>query len=514
MLDYLPDRRLTGGLRLEAHKAESTAAPIRRGFVPRELILAVRQHHGSAAEPIVSVGQHVLKGELIAVPGPPPSVGVHASTSGRVRAIEERVVPWASRLEPSLCIVLESDGEDRAAEPRAAAWPAERDAQLTRIREGGLAGLGGAVFPTADKLALTAPCKTLIVNGAECEPYISCDDVLMREAPQQVVAGALAMADLLGAPLCIIAIERDKPRAIHAVADASRAAGDPRLKLAELPTIYPAGGERQLVELLTGEEVPSHCYPSDIGHICQNVGTAFALHRLMHDDEPLIARIVTVTGGGVHTPQNVEARIGTPVGELIDYCGGYREGVARLVVGGSMMGYAVPSDDFAVTKASNCLIAATAAEVRDQRIEWPCIRCGECATACPARLLPQELLVAAEAADYRALDYLGLEDCIECGCCDVVCPSHIPLTEQFRHAKRAFALHEREVAFAGEAEQRFQRRERRRAIEREHESQLRDALKSEVRSDSQAKQQAIRAAVERSRGRRAGGRPPSGDETE
>ena len=232
------------------------------------------------------------------------------------------------------------------------------------MRAGGIVGLGGAVYPTADKLATPVPCKTLIVNGAECEPYISCDDMLMRENAAEIVAGALLLTDVLGAPRCIIAIERDKPQAMEAIEDAARAIEDPRLKLAEVPTIYPAGGERQLVELLTGEEVPSGRYPGEFGYVCQNVGTAYAVHRLRAAREPLTSRIVTITGGGVRTPQNVEVPIGTPIAELVALCGGYTDDVVRLIAGGSMMGYALPDDDVPTTKATNCIIAATSAEVR------------------------------------------------------------------------------------------------------------------------------------------------------
>jgi electron transport complex protein RnfC len=342
--------------------------------------------------------------------------------------------------------VIETDGRDEPLPARDAQWPTDRAAQLDAIRAGGIVGLGGAVYPTADKLATPVPCKTLIVNGAECEPYISCDDLLMRESAAAIVAGALLLTDVLDAPRCIIAIERDKPQAMEAIEAAAQAADDPRLKLAEVPTIYPAGGEKQLVELLTGEEVPSGRYPGEFGYVCQNVGTAFAVERLRTAHEPLTARIVTVTGGGVKTPQNVETPIGTPIAELIALCGGYNEEVVRLIAGGSMMGYALPDDETPITKATNCIIAATADEVRTETYEWPCIRCGDCAMVCPSRLLPQDLLVAATTNDFASLNTLGLQDCIECGCCDVICPAQIMLTERFRVAKRALALHERRTA--------------------------------------------------------------------
>lgn len=434
MVDYVFEHKLSGGLLLAANKTASTRSTIRRDFVPRTLVLSLSQHQGTAAVPVVHVGDRVRRGQLVGMPASPsPSAAVHASTSGLVIAIEPRLTLVGSQLQRTLCVVVEADGRHEGT--AMGAWPKDRAAQLTATRDGGIVGLGGAVYPTAAKLSAPA-CRTLIVNGAECEPYISCDDMLMREQAADVVAGARLMADLLGAQLCIVAIERDKPQAIEAVEAAAAAAGDDRIKLAEVPTVYPAGGERQLIELLTGHEVPSGRLPVDIGYVCHNVGTAASLARLAYEREPLTSRVVTVTGGGVAEPQNVLVPIGTPIADLIEHCGGYRAGVARLVIGGSMMGVALPDDSVPIGKASNCVIAATADEVRTDAAEWRCIRCGECEIACPARLLPQELLVAVELRDTGAEQVLGLEDCIECGCCDVVCPSHIALTERFRVAKR------------------------------------------------------------------------------
>jgi electron transport complex protein RnfC len=444
VVDYVFEKHLTGGILLPANKTTSTATPIRRGFVPRELALALRQHRGAPAEALVTVGQRVLKGQVVArAAAAGPSAAVHASTSGVVRAIEERPALAGNGVQPSQCIVIDTDGQDESMPlDDLPPWPSTTQAQLAAVRAAGIVGLGGAVYPTADKLATPVPCKTLIVNGAECEPYISCDDMLMRESAAEIVAGALLLTDVLGAPRCIIAIERDKPQAMEAIEAAAKALEDPRLKLAEVPTIYPAGGERQLVELLTGEEVPSGRYPGEFGYVCQNVGTAYAVHRLQAAREPLTSRIVTITGGGVRTPQNIDVPIGTPIAELIALGGGYTDEVARLIAGGSMMGYALPSDDVPTTKATNCVLAAVSSEVRIDMHEWPCIRCGDCALVCPSRLLPQDLLVAATSSDFRALTTLGLQDCIECGCCDVICPSHIMLTERFRIAKRAVAAHQ------------------------------------------------------------------------
>ncbi len=497
MVEFVLGRRLSGGLRMRANKTASTAEPIRRGFIPTRLVLGLGQHRGGPARPLVAVGDRVLKGQMIAAPGDTPSAAVHASTSGWVRTIEERSIQGSEGVQPSLAVVVETDGKDERASLDTD-WPSNRSERLERIRSGGIVGLGGAVFPTAEKLAVPTPCKTLIVNGAECEPYISCDDMLMRENAHDIVAGALLMTDILDAPQCIIAVERDKPRAIAAIAAAANAIEDPRLKLAEVPTIYPAGGERQLVEVLTGDEVPSGKYPIDIGYVCQNVGTAFAVSRLVRSHEPLITRIVTVTGGGVRTPQNVETPIGAPVSELIEFCGGYTDDVMRLIGGGSMMGYALPDDDVPIGKASNCIIAATAIEVRMDATEWPCIRCGECAKACPPRLQPQELLIAALAEDFITLDALGLDDCIECGCCDIACPSHIALTGQFRAAKHAQAVYRQRQALSADAEARFERRERRLELEQQRHLDLQNQLQRTA-DDPESRRSAIEAALERAK---------------
>lgn len=507
MLEYTPDRRLTGGLRLPAHKTGSTAEPIKRGLLPTRLIVSLGQHRGARLEPVVTIGQRVLRGQVVGAAASLSAANVHASTSGVISAIEERSVPALTGVGSALCVVIDADGKNESIDFSInLPWPADRAAQLERLRDAGIVGLGGAVYPTAAKLGAAQPCRVLVINGAECEPYISCDDLLMRESPDQIVAGARIMADILGVEECIIAIERDKPLAIDAIGNAAGAIGAPRVRLAELPSIYPAGGERQLIEVLTGHEVPTNRYPSDIGYACQNVGTAFAVHRLATTGEPLLSRVVTVTGNAIAHAQNVEVPIGTPIADLVAFCGGYAQGIARLIHGGSMMGYALPSDELPVTKSCNCIIAATADEVRQDYTEWPCIRCGDCASACPVRLQPQDLLIAARASDHAALDLLGLTECIECGCCDVICPSHIPLTEIFRRSKLEYAAHQRQVAFSAEAEQRYLQREQRHRADAEHGDRRRHELLQELQADQS--KAAILAAVERARRRREQGSPP------
>ena len=434
----------------------STATPIARGLLPERLIIPMAQQAGPAAIPVVEVGQRVRKGELIGRPGGLRSAGAHASTSGTVSAIRDGPAPTVSGLANSLCVHVETDGRDEPAP--AGEWPGERNARIGAIRDAGIVGLGGAVFSTAEKLRGGAGCELLILNGAECEPYISCDDMLDAGTPS---GGCARRAGHDGSGRG--GVNRVRGRAGQAGrpeggAGGGRPVGDTRIEFARVPTVYPAGGERQLVEALTGREVPSGGHPPAAGCICQNVGTAFALDRFIRRGEPLTSRIVTVTGGGVAEATNVDAPIGTPIRDLIEFCGGYRGKVTRLILGGNMMGYALPGDEVPVTKAGNCVVAAHPDEVRESLREWPCIRCGDCAAACPPRLLPQELLRASAVQAFYQLDALGLNDCIECGCCDVACPSQIALTERFRRAKQARAVATRRDAMADLADRRHRRK--------------------------------------------------------
>jgi electron transport complex protein RnfC len=473
-----------GGLRLAGHDPRLTAQPPVAAPLSTVYTLPLAQHAGLPAEPVVAVGDRVLRGSLLAMPSDTLSAAVHAPTSGTVRLIASQPIPHPSGLTAP-CIVIDADGRDEAAPPLPALdWEhATPTTLVARVREAGIVGLGGAVFPTHVKLDAPRAPELLILNGAECEPYIACDDALMKSRAPEVVQGARILLRATGASRCLIGIEDDMPAAIAALQAAVAAAGDARIQVAVVPTRYPEGGERQLIQTLTGREVPSGSLPLALGVVVQNVGTAVAVADAVLRGQPLIERVVTVTGAGVAAPQNLIARLGTPLADLIAAAGGYTAAAERLIMGGPMMGFALPDDSLPVVKATNCVLVAGPGELARGVEPQPCIRCGECATVCPASLLPQQLHWQARSGELERARGLGLMDCIECGCCDLACPSHIPLTGWFRHAKASLRLADAERQKSDLARERFEARKAR----LEHEQQEREAR-------LKAKQAALAAA--------------------
>ncbi|HHH39232.1 MAG TPA: electron transport complex subunit RsxC [Sedimenticola sp.] len=452
--------RFHGGLHLPDNKAQSNGRPVERAALPKRLVLPLQQHIGKPAHPVVETGDRVLKGQLVARAQGLISVPIHAPSSGTVVEIGDHTVPHPSGL-PAPCIVIETDGREEWADlPAPMSDFAQRDPEALRqrIREAGIVGLGGAAFPTSVKLDPPQPIHTLVINGAECEPYITCDDLLMREQAARIVAGIAILRHLTGAGECLIGIEDNKPEAIQAMTRAVADRGLEGTEVVTIPTLYPSGGEKQLIRILTGREVPSGNIPASIGIVCNNVGTAAAVADAVLEGKPLISRYLTLTGEGVAEPRNLEVLIGTPAADLIAQAGGYREPVARLIMGGPMMGFTLHDDGVPVVKASNCLLAASPAEAPDPGPALPCIRCGQCAAVCPVSLLPQQLYWYARARDLEKTQAYDLFDCIECGCCSHVCPSHIPLVQYYRYAKNESWAQEQEKRKAEQARKRHEAR--------------------------------------------------------
>lgn len=424
-----------GGVHPEENKLQSTRQPIKRLPIPPRLILPLRQHVGNVPKLRVEVGQSVLKGQLLAEPEGQISAAVHAPTSGIVTAIAPALIPHPSGL-PDMCLTLDTDGQDTWQAQSPLIWQdMDRLSLVAGLRSSGIVGLGGAAFPSHIKLRPDGRSEvhTLIVNAAECEPYITCDDMLMREQAQQIVRGIEVAQHILGAHQCLIGIEENKPEAAEAMRAAiAGAACD--IRIVTVPTLYPSGDARRLIYLLTGTEVPSDKRSTQVGIQCFNVATLMAMYRYVAYGEPSVSRIVTVTGH-VATPGNYEVLFGTPVSTLLAAAGGVDAASNTLIMGGPMMGFSLPSDEVPVTKACNCIIASTPELFPEPPPAMPCIRCARCAEACPVQLQPQELYWFAKSDNFdKARDY-KLFDCIECGCCTYVCPSHIPLVQYYRYAK-------------------------------------------------------------------------------
>ena len=491
-----------GGLRLDGHKQESTRLPLRAARLPERLVFPLLRRDGRLAASGAKPGDRVLKGQLIAGGDERLDPPIHASTSGTVRSIEELPLPHPSGLAGP-CLVIEADGEDAAVEIEGLANYREHPPEelLRRVHQAGIVGLGGAAFPTAVKLAPAGRrIDTLIVNGAECEPYITCDDSLLRHRADEVLQGAELLRHILRAERCLLAIESDMPEALAAAECALQEGGFDHISVMPIPARYPAGGERQLIRILTGREIPARGLPADIGVVCQNVGTAAAAYRAVVLGEALTSRIVTVTGRGVRQPQNLEVRLGTSIADLVAQCGGYTDEAERLILGGPMMGFALPGDELPIVKSAHCVLVAGRGELAGSRPAQPCIRCGACAEVCPAQLLPQQLYWYSRSDQIeRVLDH-RLFDCIECGCCDVVCPSHIPLVQYFRAAKGKAMAKQREREQADHARRRFEARQARKAEEARERAEAARRKKENLEKSAAPE---IRQAIERARQKRA-----------
>ncbi|MDG6096519.1 electron transport complex subunit RsxC [Alteromonas sp. ZYF713] len=451
-----------GGVHPQGRKHLSNQTAINTLPLPKQLVIPVKQHIGTAGACLVSVGDKVLKGQTLTSSPHPFSVPVHAPTSGLVTAIEERTTAHPSGL-PELCVVIEADGNDAWTElkPIADYQQQTKSSLISAICEAGIAGMGGAGFPTHIKSTARKKVEFLIINGVECEPYITADDRLMREFAWQIRQGIDILSHLIEPKVVIIAIEDNKPEAFKAMQQVCN--DTPAIRVVQIPTKYPAGGEKQLIQVLTGREVPRTGLPADIGVMMFNVGTCYAIADAILHGKPLIQRVVTVTGEAVQKPQNVWALIGTPIEHLLSQAQYQlkKQKAPTVIMGGPMMGFTLPSVEVPVVKITNCLLIPAKKELNLSQRELACIRCSACADACPVSLLPQQMYWHSKALELDKAEEYNLFDCIECGACAYVCPSEIPLVHYYRKAKAQIRIQRDDKDKAEKSKQRFEARKAR-----------------------------------------------------
>ncbi|CAH7088134.1 SoxR (2Fe-2S) reducing system protein RsxC [Vibrio chagasii] len=445
-----------GGVHPAENKKQSNTTDIVHARLPEEIVLPVKQHIGKPGNLLVAAGDTVLKGQQLTALDTGFTLPVHAPTSGVITAIEPRTTAHPSGLS-ELSVVIKPDGLDAWIERN----PVEdfstktSDELLDVIRQAGISGMGGAGFPTAKKLQSgLGRTDILIINAAECEPYITSDDKLLQEHAEEVLKGIEIVEHILQPKLTVIGIEDNKPAAIKALEVAAK---DKDIVIRVIPTKYPSGGEKQLIKILTNKEVPAGGIPADIGVLVQNVGSLYSIKRAVIDGEPVVNRVVTLTGKTFKQPRNVWALLGTPVHELLEEFG-YKadKKLPRLILGGPMMGFTLPHANVPITKTSNCILAPTRREIAPSTYEMECIRCSACAEACPASLLPQQLQWHAKANELDKCEELNIKDCIECGACAFVCPSEIPLVQYYRQAKAEIKTRKDEATAAERAKIRFE----------------------------------------------------------
>ena len=435
-------KTFAGGLHPPDNKQGSAHKAIEPCPLPEELIIPLSQHIGAPAEPCVTAGERVKKGQLIGRAKGFVSVPVHASSSGEVTAVEPRMHP-SGRLLPA--VVLRPDGEDAWAEGLAGTDPQtlSADELRERIRAAGVVGMGGATFPTHVKLSPPPEKKidTLVLNGVECEPYLTADHRLMLEETERILDGVSILRQVLAVERVVFGIEANKPDAIAVMEQACAGQG---VEVAALAVKYPQGAEKQLIFALTGREVPSGGLPMDVGVVVQNVGTAAAVSDAVRGGRPLIERIATVTGPAVAEAKNLRVRIGTPLAAMVECCGGLQGEPAKIIMGGPMMGAAQLSLEVPATRGTSGVLLFARGDL-PLRPEGPCIRCGRCVTVCPARILPTTIAAYARLDLLEEAEELGAMDCIECGCCTYICPATLPLVQAIRHAKAGILAKRRKV---------------------------------------------------------------------
>lgn len=511
--------KFKGGVHPPENKAQSTQLPIGQLSLPTHLVLPLRQHVGNLPKIRVAVGDRVLKGQLLAEAEGTVSAAVHAPTSGTISAIADAIIPHPSGL-PDHCITLTPDGQDEWIVHQGVDWKnTDRNALIASLKLSGIVGLGGATFPTQIKLRGDGKTgiDTLIINAAECEPYITCDDMLMRERADNIVKGIQIAQYLLDASAVLIGIEDNKPQAVSAM---QAAVVGTSIQVVVVPTLYPSGDARRLIYLLLGKEIPHDKRATESGVQVFNVATVLALHHYFELGQPLISRIVSMTGN-VQQPQNFEVLFGTPLMHLVHAAGGAKTGTTHYIMGGPMMGFNLPDEQVPITKATNCIIAASPTLFEAPPPAMPCIRCARCADACPVSLQPQELYWFAKADNFDKAREYNLFDCIECGACSYVCPSNIPLVQYYRYAKSEIIASDKAKEATNLARERNEARlariEREKLERAQKHAERANTAKSEhtatkdssskenatTASADDAKKAAIAAAIERAKAQKA-----------